>query len=34
LQSQAGRNNFRYTNGPSTWWQGAEFREFGYFITD
>jgi hypothetical protein len=34
LQSQAGRNNFRYTNGPSAWWQGAEFREFGFFVAD
>jgi hypothetical protein len=34
LQSQAGRNNFKYMNGPSAWWQGAEFREFGFFIAD
>lgn len=31
LQSQAGRTNHRYTNGPRAWWQGAEFREFGFF---
>jgi len=34
LQSQAGRQNFRYTNGPRAWWQGAEFREFGFFVAD
>lgn len=34
LQSQAGARNFRYTNGPRAWWQGAEFREFGFFIID
>jgi hypothetical protein len=31
LQSQAGASNHRYTNGPRAWWQGAEFREFGFF---
>ena len=34
LQTQAGARNFRYTNGPTAWWQGAEFREFGFFIVD
>jgi len=34
LQSQAGAHNFRYTNGPRAWWQGAEFREFGFFVID
>ncbi len=32
LQSQAGAANHRYTNGPRAWWQGAEFREFGFFV--
>ncbi|MBL8221413.1 MAG: SH3 domain-containing protein [Bryobacterales bacterium] len=32
LQSQAGSSNHRYTNGPRAWWQGAEFRDFGFFI--
>jgi hypothetical protein len=31
LQSQAGASNHRYTNGPRAWWQGTEFREFGFF---
>ncbi len=31
LQSQAGASNHRYTNGPRAWWQGSEFREFGFF---
>lgn len=34
LQSQAGARNFRYTNGPRAWWQGTEFREFGFFTID
>lgn len=34
VQSQAGARNFRYTNGPRAWWQGAEFREFGFFVAD
>lgn len=34
LQSQAGARNFRYTNGPRAWWQGIEFREFGFFMAD
>ncbi len=33
LQSQAGARNFRYTNGPRAWWQGVEFREFGFFVS-
>ncbi|MBS1830893.1 MAG: SH3 domain-containing protein [Acidobacteria bacterium] len=32
LQSQAGAANHRYTNGPRAWWQGTEFREFGFFL--
>ena len=29
LQSQAGFHNFRYTNGPTAWWQGAEHCQTG-----
>jgi len=32
LQSQAGRNNFRYGNGAPNWWKGEEFAESAFWI--
>lgn len=34
LQSQAGATNHKYTSGPRAWWLGAEFRAFGFFVTN
>ena len=32
LQSQAGRNNFRYGNGGANWWKGQQFAESAFWI--
>jgi hypothetical protein len=32
LQSQAGRNNFRYGNGGPNWWKGQQFAESAFWI--
>ena len=32
LQSQAGRNNFRYGNGGTNWWKGQQFAESAFWI--
>jgi len=32
LQSQAGRNNFRYGRGGLNWWKGAQFAESAYWL--
>jgi hypothetical protein len=32
LQSQAGRNNFRYGNGGTNWWKGNQFAESAFWI--
>jgi len=32
LQSQAGRNNFRYGNGGINWWKGQQFAESAFWI--
>ena len=32
LQSQAGRNNFRYGTGGLNWWKGDQFAESAFWI--
>jgi hypothetical protein len=32
LQSQAGRNNFRYGNGGPNWWKGQQFAESAFWL--
>lgn len=32
LQSQAGRNNFRYGTGGTNWWKGQQFAESAFWI--
>lgn len=32
LQSQAGRKNWRYSSGSRRWWQGSQFRAFGFWV--
>ena len=31
LQSQAGRNNYRESSAPDTWWRGRQFRSFMFW---
>jgi hypothetical protein len=32
LQSQAGRSNYSFSCKPGRWWEGAQFRTFGFWI--
>lgn len=34
LQSQAGASNFNYDFLGSSWWQGAAFKQFGFWTND